>query len=443
MRIKRFGFWSKTAVFLLVAAAILSIWPGYVSVRYDLPFQDVSKNLVRYVALKSISLGVKIYDPTERETIRTKVGPDDEQGLHESLPRLEGYFAGVKQQDMRLNEVHNEKIITSRYQFSYQPDTPRLREIREKMELDKVVAGVTDDIERMALLREWVRKQFSRKDYQKWMDRFDAVDVWENPQRNPSKRKCIQGVEYNPCHFFPLFYSQVMLSMGYTARLVGITETGYGSHGFTEVWSNQYGKWITMDPDLNLLYLQNGEPLNMLQVHNARYDSGQQLKVVQHIVEPGVQPVETAKNMIDYHRYIKIADLRNDWLTNKYFRGHPRRSDLATLCWQDDREPAIWLLFPSTNRPEDFYWSLNQVELYVQPEKTQNGVMALHFNTVTPNFSYFEIDDNGDVKRLTTSSWVWKLKTGENKLSVTPVNSFGVKGITSWIKVAYDVEQSN
>lgn len=433
---KKLSLWNIIGKFFLLVVSCFILYVGYISFSYHLPFMKVAGSTARYLALSAISAGVKIYDPTAASTRHTRLGPE-EMVDYSSYPRLEQYVEHGKQPGIELLKMHNEKIVFSRYDFSYQPDVPRLREIRREMHLDAVVAGADSELGKLIRLRQWVRKQFSRLDYQKRMQRFDALTIWRNPQRNPEKKKN-NSANYNPCHFFPLFYSQVVLSMGYTPRIVGINHSGYNAHGFVEIWSNEYRKWISMDPDLNLYYSYKGIPQNTLEVHNARYEHNSGMKLLQVMVEPGVQPEESIQNMLNYHRYIKIGSLRNDWLTNVYFRGHPKRSDLSTLFWRDTREKKAWRVVPVTSTKDDMYWTLNQAEIHVQPKKSRNGLLALVFRTVTPNFSHFIVEINGKKVTVRSSFFPWRLQKGKNSLKVFPVNSFGVEGIPSHVVVRYD-----
>lgn len=434
---KKRRLWDKMILLFLVIISCFIGWVGYTSFHYHLPFMEVGRNTVRYVILTAVSAGVSIYDPSSATTLHAVLGPEDADTINAVLPRIENYLAGEGMPGVQILEIQNEQIVTSQYDFSYQPDVPGLREMCAEMGLDQVVAGSTDELEKMVRLRQWARKQFSRLDYQKQMKQFDALSIWKNPQRNPSGKASIQGVEYSPCHFFPLFYSQVLLAMGYVPRVAGITYSGYGAHGFVEVWSNQYRKWISMDPDLNLHYEVKGIPQNMLEVHNTRYNPVPEMKIVQVIVEPGAQPVETMENMLDYHKYMKIADLRNDWLTNEYFSGHPARSDLATIFWKDEQEAEKWRISPETSEVDDMYWTLNQAEIYVKSDKTDQSTLGLVFRTVTPNFSHFVVCINGEVLKNKFSTFAWQLQDGKNELTVYPVNSFRVDGISSRIILYY------
>jgi hypothetical protein len=402
-----------------------------------LPFNEVVILTARHWVLSGISLYVQVYDPCGAATVESITGPFDELSEHLVGIPLEEFLLQNKDKKITVKDAHNEKIIESPFSFYYQPDTSELRDIRNKMGLDDIVKGAQSEIDIMIRLRNWARTQFNRKDFQKKIDPFNSLNIWLKKQRNHEKRNKKQD-EYYPCHFFPLFYSQMLLSMGFNVRIVGIYDRVYGTpHGFTEVWSNQYGKWVSMDPDLNLHYTKNDIPLNMMEVHLLRYMREPGLVVHQIIVEPGVQPLESAKDMLNYHKYIRLADLRNDWLTNTYFKGHPKRSDLSTLFFEDKREERFWSLYPRTENPADMYWTLNQAEIYVDEKKYESGKINFIIKSVTPNFSHFVIVNNKKSIKWNSSFYTWLLNDGINRLTVKPVNTFGVEGVESWVELQY------
>jgi len=208
----------------------------------------------------------------------------------------------------------------------------------------------------------------------------------------------------------------------------------------TEVWSNQFKKWIVMDPDLNLHYEKNGIPMNMLEIHNERYEkTPSDMKVIRGIHTAGDYNADEktdADNMVQYHSYIEIPDMRNDWATNFYFRGHPKRSDRASLCWLDELMPPIFCLRPTSNHADDFYWSLNQTEVKVKRTSDIHSGLSLAFKTFTPNFKCFEIktDDSSEIISA-APAFDWKLHPGKNRLEVRSVNQYGVHGISSRIEI--------
>ena len=142
---------------------------------------------------------------------------------------------------------------------------------------------------------------------------------------------------------------------------------------------------------------------------------------------------------------IEIADLRNDWLTNHYFPGHPRRSELNSLVYLDPRvdfsgEVAFRnRMRPIVDKKSEMYWTLNQAEVHVR-DWVEND-LELEFETVTPNFQCFEVVVDGrELSRQDSSRYQWPLHEGTNTLVVRPVNKFGTVGIESTIALQVSPE---
>jgi hypothetical protein len=186
-----------------------------------------------------------------------------------------------------------------------------------------------------------------------------------------------------------------------------------------------------------------------LEIHNERYAQGpSEIKIIRGkqdsgdisttLIFLGVKDLGI-HDMIEYHRYLQIVDMRNDWMTNHYFQGHPKRSDQSSLVWIDKRMKPIFGFRPSTDRIDDFYWTLNQTEIFIKKNADHQGKIQLAFKTVTPNFLHFEMLIDDSTKTISPySTFSWELHGGSNKLVVTSVNRFGVHGIPSYIELAVD-----
>ncbi|MGC4083775.1 MAG: hypothetical protein QM736_17100 [Vicinamibacterales bacterium] len=69
-------------------------------------------------------------------------------------------------------------------------------------------------------------------------------------------------------------FLQSLAALGFTARYVeiGSRDNPY-AHYVTEVWSNDFNKWVLMDADYNLHFERKGIPLSALEIHDALVSS--------------------------------------------------------------------------------------------------------------------------------------------------------------------------
>jgi hypothetical protein len=433
---------------MLGLVVLLAIASGGIAYRYDIPFRTAMTALLKQGCLTAASGLIRIYDPSVVRLAR--LGPDPA-----ALPDRADY-ARVEQvlapgqrvttpsgRRIAVEEVHNERIIRSPFEFHYQTyDEPRLHELRRKYHLDEVVAPAASEFQAMLLLRNWTRSRFRREDYQPSMADFDGLAVLDRNRHDP-RESYPPGQSADPCKFFPYLYIQVLLSMGYQARLVSI------DHGMVEVWSDQFRKWVAMDAELNHHFEKDGIPLNMVELLEENYAAkptrvrivrgqqswGDENTTMVHLKLKELDPQDTIRW---FDRHLDVAEMRNDWMTNHYFRGHPARSEANSLIYVNPHleRPIAFekRLRPRTRRVDEFYWTLNQAEILAR--RRIDEVLDLAFDTVTPNFECFEILVDGRVRSRTGApTFRWRLHEGENTLAVRTVNRFGVPGIESSLKL--------
>ncbi len=137
---------------------------------------------------------------------------------------------------------------------------PQLAQLAGREHLAELVAGIPRQFDQMVRLQDWVNAQWpdgTPDPYPPW----DALTVLDWIRSGRTQGFCAQ-------------YSQVFLqslaSLGYSARYIeiGSRENPY-AHYLTEVWSNDYNKWVVMDADYNLHFERQGVPLSALDVHEA------------------------------------------------------------------------------------------------------------------------------------------------------------------------------
>ena len=88
-----------------------------------------------------------------------------------------------------------------------------------------------------------------------------------------------------------------------------------------------------------------------------------------------------------------------------------------------------------TDRPQDMWPDLNLVHVDATSAHS-NKFLYLRFETYTPNFSHFEVDENDTGwEKVEGDRWTWVLASGKSTLRARAVNKLGVKGKPSVLEV--------
>jgi hypothetical protein len=122
---------------------------------------------------------------------------------------------------------------------------PSLKRLLKREKLEGLKAG-RSQLETIVALRGWARHQWEpgqKFRYPPW-DALEILDL---------ARKGNRGF----CAQYGVVYAQAAMALGLHARYIDIV-----GHFVTEVWSDELGKWVVMDPYFDLHYERNGVPLN-------------------------------------------------------------------------------------------------------------------------------------------------------------------------------------
>jgi hypothetical protein len=426
---------------MLLVGMVLSLFLHYIGQYFALSDLEAGRQLSRIAVLKSVEFGTHIYDPFR--THKARLRPDDWAGW--PLEALQPQLAIEKLQTLKALFKHtvglNRAIIwpvdDRAEAFAFQPDVVRLRSLRERVNLPNLVDSKASQLTKLAVLNNWVRRQWihgtnSAVNFQ----RFDAIEILHNAK---------MGASYS-CQIASLVFAQAAASWGYQARLLSLTASQVGGpeHAVAEVWIDDLDKWVVFDTDFNLYYVNKlGVPLNALELHQALLNgTSAEISVVKGEYRPENFDVEEARQqplLLPYYRYFYV-DMRNDWMTNAYFPGHPKRSDRNTLRWRDMEQIGFLDLKPMTSDRSALYWPLNRVEVRfdVESNDRNNDQILVFMKTITPNFDRFDITINSSVKISSQSSrFIWHLKPGVNTLTIMAVNTFGIEGRPTHLEIIW------
>jgi hypothetical protein len=312
--------------------------------------------------------------------------------------------------------------------------------LRKRYHLQEVVSGAPNEWTAQLLLKKWVHERIMNGD----------------PRLNPKHAQDIlelagKGEKFY-CTHFAVTYVECAQALGWQARKIGVDRRhgpdGLESthHGVAEVWSNQFCKWVVIDPQSNLHFEKNGVPLSAWEIR-AEWLKNHGMNV-DHVV--GVPPhAEKKKSAIVWwtrkdedetatYFWLYISDNAStgtdDSLCKRIF---PHDSANAHETWyQNDNENHrsrlhmgyLKNLFLPTDRIDDAYWTVGVMEVNVK--QASNGSIRFGLESYCPSRTRYEesfdekswepVEDEASVK--------WTLHKGRNALRLRTVTHGEVLG---------------
>jgi hypothetical protein len=340
---------------------------------------------------------------------------------------------------LKVVDSHNEEIVRTSIPFRYEPYTqPKLKELRERYHLDDVVSGAKNELEIITRLAAWSSRQWK---WEEWhLDEFyPAWDALEILKKGPDG-KPVGGF----CQQYDVVFLQACESFGFSGRDISINSGTLGrptivGHEPTEIWSNQFRKWIWIDGTAAYYPADGstGVPLSLFEVRQ------RQLCVLRG---QKVEPTRIVHIVDSVHQWrgldvdMSFAELRliprSNFLEQKF--PLPLNNGKAGWTWDgfnvwSDADVPAELIFPNlVTRKGNFQWTLNQAHFALEPTSTR-GEFRVHLDTETPGFDTFLAEIDGGEKCPVDAIFPWKLHPGHNRLKVWPRNNAGRDGIASWI----------
>jgi hypothetical protein len=328
-----------------------------------------------------------------------------------------------------------ENDYSKRYTFD-RYDNPKLKELREQYHLDDVVAPGKDEFDRQMLLLDWVNHRFKKFGTPTCKAR-GALDV-------------LKAIDEGDT-FFCSHYGDVMVSaaasLGWVDRPLALRRpdnVGSGSteHTSTEIWSNEYRKWVLFDPTFAMYMEKDGVPLSAWEFRQEWFY--RDAKDVTFVLDKDRKRYRKSDMPVLRGRYPGFGDLVLDGgATNVYaFIGYVPNTNLMDagpdygkmfitrdkLCdttkWHKRDAPADPAVDP--------YFPINQAAPTLAP--AGDGI-RVGLKTLTPNFKTFMARIDGGVGKPVGDTLTWTPPGGKGRLEVKAVNQFGVDGPASTAEV--------
>jgi len=332
-------------------------------------------------------------------------------------------------------------VIKNKYSQRFVFDTfenPKLKKLRQQEQLDMVVAEAKTEFDRQVLLLDWTYHRF-KKFGAPTSDAYSALDILEAVDK---------GHAFN-CMYYGRLMVSAAAAMGWIDRAMGVRigKITYGSgapeHTITEIWSNQYCKWVMFDPTYAMYVEKNGDPLNAWEIRQEWfYGDANSLDFV-----IGAQRKKYRKKdmpvFIKHHPGFGDITLGPRSPGKLAFIGYIPNTNLmdagidyANWFISKDKQQCEGIGWHTRDNPEDPatepYFPLNQADLTLKP--ADGLTLDVEIDTFTPNFAAYRW--RTDLKGWQSSAKgpaQWKLHEGPNRLEVISVNKFGVEGPVSTV----------
>ena len=365
-----------------------------------------------------------------------------------------GHLAwAAEQAGFRVKEAKADvpAAVHPRFQFhTLEYGDPRLESLRKKYRLEKVIEAARDEWHAQLVLKEWVYKAIPGG----------------NPKVSASTASDILAYaakgETFYCTHYAITYTECALALGWQCRKIGVDRRhgpqGMSSthHGVAEVWSNQFQKWVVIDPQSNLHFEKNGVPLGGWEIRAEWLkDRG---AAVDHVV--GVPPRAVHKNpaIVWWKREEEDETATYFWLyvETKAVRSSRPEITRHILPLDAANEGLIWYQndsatksgrlhvgyrknrFLPTRQTEDAYWTVGIVEPSLRG--TSDGEVHLKLTSYRPGLTGYEMYVDGRRWKPVKDpdAVVWTLKSGSNALKLRTVGRRGVSGPETSLRLVLD-----
>jgi hypothetical protein len=315
-------------------------------------------------------------------------------------------------------------------------DNPKLKDLREKNGLDQVVAAGKDEFDRQVLLLDWVNRRFKK---------------FGRPSASPKGAiEILKSIDEGHT-FFCAHYGTVLVSaaasLGWVDRSLALRRpdsrgSGSTEHTITEIWSNQYRKWVMFDPTFGMYVEKDGLPLTAFEIRDEWFTrEGKALTFVLNAERKRY----TVKDLPVFRaRYAGFGDLKlgADCFDTYAFLGYVPNTDLMDsgcdygrmFITQDQIcDGTSWHKRKNPKDPaREPYFPIQQAALTLTPAKDS---IQVALKTLTPNFKTFRVRVDGKEATDAGASLTWSLHPGLNRLEALSVNAFGVEGAPSVVEL--------
>ncbi len=276
-------------------------------------------------------------------------------------------------------------LLTSNYEFTYEHwMEPKVLELRKQENLDSIIEGSKTDIEIFERLTVWARRQFTPGTPDPY-PLSNGIDILKDIRSKKTGGFCGQ---------YTYLLADALKSFGFfDVRYVEIWKDPQSSHFLLEAWSNQFRKWILLDPLYAATIVDNKDQLmSAWNVHTAVARGNEASLKRNWLAEESEVPREPDADYFQLFRLVALS-MRNDLAR----MDHPwtikeRERDFLAIASPFLKGAYLTV----SNREADFQAPKNLC--LIQNRKVQDRT-EIHLSNAgtSAHFDYFEVKlDSGN-----------------------------------------------
>ncbi|MFD2566741.1 transglutaminase domain-containing protein [Pseudotenacibaculum haliotis] len=214
-------------------------------------------------------------------------------------------ITGIPMAKETISHAKDTKNESVHIQYDKDRNAPFLKELDQKYPITSYVSGYNTDLEKILSILNWTRSQWEHDGNQS-PSKSDAITILDE----------VKAGSRFPCFAYAIVLKSQLENAGFKSRTVYLktkdveTRRSSPGHVATEVYSEQYQKWIFIDGQFNVMPVLNSVPLNAVEFQQAltsEYD-----KVELHSKGKAVPKREYVSFVYDYLYYFDTSlDHRN------------------------------------------------------------------------------------------------------------------------------------
>lgn len=294
--------------------------------------------------------------------------------------------------------------------------------LRKQENLDQVVADAADELDQFLRLMTWTRAQWPLGTPDPY-PLCNGVDILTDIRAGRTGGFCGQ---------YSYLLADALKSFGhYSVRYVELESAAGESHFAVEAWSNQWNKWVLLDPTYDAHYLDaTGRPLSALELHEA-WVGGRKAEVravEREAPKDGRRIGDLPERGLDLFERFAVS-LRSD-LAHLDLPLTMADRERMFLRHDDGRGAAFrHLKFAlGSSRREDLYPAVAQVFHRVVKLEDRRVTLRLETRGTLPHFREYQVRIDGGEWTRSGPELEWDVPPGEHVLEYAAVNVAGVAG---------------